>query len=90
MKVDGEDVLKYSFTRADKVPTMSMPGEHKISVNDQRSIDPALLFQRMILIVNTSADVSLEEVTSYELCPYPTSLFASCNIFRDPGKAPLS
>ena len=62
-----------------------------MKVSPGRSIDPALLFQRLIVISNTG-DFSLEEVLEYELSlsPFSPALFEASYIMRKPDKTQLA
>jgi len=85
-KMIDQNVYQYSFSRAGIASTMASNSE--VKVGDQRSIDPALLFQRFWLTSNTN-DLCAREVLEYELCPYPPALFESPNLMRKADKAPL-
>ena len=56
-----------------------IPSSRAVKVAEDRTIDPALLFQRF-LVVSQTGDLRLDEVMNYELCPYPMSLFEAKNI----------
>ena len=77
-----------------------------MKISPDRTIDPALLFQRF-LVVSRSGDLSLEEVLTYEqaspiwclarqnptlypLAPYPPALFETRNILRKADKPQLA
>ena len=78
--------------------TYELAGGHRNSHGRDRSqkhvkiapdhIHPALLFQRF-LVVSRSGDISLEEVLTYELSPYPPALFEIGNILRKADKPQL-
>ena len=68
----GKSAFTYKFKRKDKAHTLGNVSSVKI-VPD-RIIDPALLFQRF-LVVSRSGELSLEEVLSYELSPCPPLSF---------------
>ena len=59
-----------------------------VDVAKDKTIDPALLFQRF-LVVSQTADLSLDEVMAYELSPYPPSLFEAKHLLHKPNKAQL-
>ncbi|KAG0725600.1 hypothetical protein GWK47_038312 [Chionoecetes opilio] len=59
-----------------------------VDVAKDKTIDPALLFQRF-LVVSQTADLSLDEVMAHELSPYPPSLFEAKHLLRKPNKAQL-
>ena len=60
-----------------------------VKIAPDRTIDPALMFQRF-LVVSRSGDLSLEEVSTYELSPYPPALFEARNILRKADKPELA
>ena len=84
-QMEGQPVFEYSYRRK-KVKTLASTRSIKVTVD--RVIDPALLFQRF-LVVSQSGDLCLEEVMKYELSPYPPSLFEGKYILRKPDKAKL-
>ena len=63
----------------------TLASDRKVKVSEDRTIDPALLFQRF-LVVSQTGDLRLDDVMSYELCPYPMSLFEGKDILRHPDK----
>jgi len=60
-----------------------------VNITPDHTIDPALLFQRF-LVVSRSRDLSLGEVLSYELSPFPPALFEARNILRKTDKPQLA
>ena len=84
--MEGQAVFSYSHKRTNAVKTLV--STTAVTVDKERGIDPALLFQRCI-VVSQSGDLCLEEVMKYELSPYPPSLFELKNLLRKPDKAPL-
>ena len=57
-EMDGKDVFTYSFCRKDKVKALSGDEQGK-------SIDPALLFQRLLVVANAgNNDIKFEEGTN--------------------------
>ena len=84
--MEGQAVFSYSHKRTNAVKTLA--STRAVTVDKERGIDPALLFQRFI-VVSQSGDLCLEEVMKYELSPYPPSLFELKNLLRKPDKAPL-
>ena len=60
----GKSAFTYKFKRKDRAQTLGNISAVKIAPD--RTIDPALLFQRF-LVVSRSGDLSLEEVLTYEL-----------------------
>ena len=51
-KMIGKDVYDFSFKRKDAAKTMSI--KTKIGKNNEIEIDPALLFQRLLVVAKTS------------------------------------
>ena len=85
--MDGHSVFTYSHKRSLKVKTLA--SSKKVKVSEDRTIDPALLFQRF-LVVSQTGELRLDDVMSYELCPYPMSLFEAKDILRPPDKPQLA
>ena len=83
--MEGQAVFSYSHKCTDAVNTLASP--RAVTVDKERGIDPALLFQRFI-VVSQSEDICLE-VMKCELSPYPPSLFELKNLLRKPDKPPL-
>ena len=63
-EVKGQSVFSYSFKRRRKVKTLASASALKVNGEGERTIDPALLFQRM-LIMSQTGDISLEDVMGY-------------------------
>ena len=87
-----EDIIRksafiYTFKRKDRAKTLGNISAEKIAPD--RTIDPALLFKRF-LVVSRSGDLSLEEVLTYELSSYPPGLFEARNILRKADKPQLA
>jgi len=75
--MDGQSVFSYSHKRSLKAKTLA--SSKNVIVSADCSIDPALLFQRF-LVVSQTGDLRLDDVMSYELCPYRTQIFLfSCS-----------
>ena len=55
--------------------------------DDQVQVDSQLLFQRLIIVCDNS---QLDELFQYELCTYPTALFDSPFMLRQPQKPALA
>ena len=76
-KMDGQSVFSYSHKLSLKAKTLA--SSKNLNVSADRSIDPALLFQRF-LVVSQTGDLRLDDVMSYEICPYRTQIFLfSCS-----------
>ena len=74
--MDGKEIFFYSVHIKNKAKT---PEVSKIKFDDDtgRSIEPDLLFQRLLVVANTgNEDVNLDDVLKYEL--FPLALFESC------------
>ena len=87
-----EDIIRksafiYKFKRKDRAKALGNISAVKIAPG--RTIDPPLLFQRF-LVVSRSGDLSLEEVLTYELSPYPPALFETRNILRKADQPQLA
>ena len=76
--VIGQPAFTFSFKRKDKAITLG--DMSVIKVAPDQVIDPALLFQR-VLVVSKAGELSLEEFMGYELSPFPPSLFEARNVF---------
>nr|XP_055038535.1 uncharacterized protein LOC129426304 [Misgurnus anguillicaudatus] len=86
-KMVGKPVFGISFKRKDRAKTLA--DDSTIKVAQDRTIDPALLFQRF-LIMSKTEQFSLEDVMSYELCSFPAALFEGKEIFRKANKPQLA
>ena len=82
-KMYGQNIFEYTFKRKDKVKTMS--SKTKIDKKNEIEIDPALLFQRLLVVANAST-ISPNDVFSYELCSYPPAIFESSIMLRKGDK----
>ena len=60
-----------------------------VKVAKDRTIDPALLFQRF-LVVSQTGDLQIDKMMNYELSPYPMSLFEAKNILCQLDKPQLA
>ena len=83
--MENQSVL-YSYKRKMKVETLA--SARAIKVSEDQAIDPALLFQRF-LVVSQSGELGFNDVLKYELSPYPPSLFEAKYVLRKPDKAQL-
>ena len=86
-KMDGQSIFSYSYHRAMKVKPLGSVKAIKIA--EDHTIDPALFFQRFLLVSQTG-ELQLEDVMTYELCPFPMSLFEMKNVMRQPDKPQLA
>ena len=76
----------YSFKRKDAAKTMS--SKTKIEKNNEIEIDPALLFQRLLVVANASTG-SPNDVFCYELCSYPPVIFETPAMLRKSDKSKI-
>ena len=78
-----KSAFTYKFKRKHRAKTLG--NISAVNIAPARTIDPALLFQRF-LVVSRSWDLSFEEVLTYELSPYPPALFETRNTLRKADK----
>ena len=84
--MEGQAIFSYTYKRKAKVKTLA--ASRTIKITGDQTIDPALLFQRF-LVVSQSGELGLDEVLHYELLPHLPSLFEANNVSRKPDKAQL-
>ena len=77
----------YKFKVKERVKTIG--NISAVQIAPDRTIDPAILFQRF-LVVSRSGDISLEEALTYELFHYPPALFETRNILLKADKPQLA
>ena len=87
-EMEGCDIFTFSCKRKDKVKTFSDANSVKLP-NSDASIDPCLLFQRLLVVANTSS-FDVNELSKYELPAYPTSIFENTAMLREADKPPLA
>ena len=54
------------------------------------SVDPQLLFQRLVAISSANKNFDLETLFEYELLPYPPALFDTSSLMRSANKPKLA
>lgn len=86
-KMIGKPVFGISFKQKDRAKTLA--DDSTIKVTQDLTTDPALLFQRF-LIMSKTEQFSLEDVMSYELCSFPAALFEGKEIFCKANKPLLA
>ena len=69
-KMDGQSVFSYAHKRSLKVKTLASSKNVNFPKIVALCIDPALLFQRF-LVVSQTGDLRLDDVMSYELLSLP-------------------
>ena len=82
-----QPVFSFSINRTEKAKTLG--NFTALQVAPHRTIDSSVLFQRFLLVFQTG-DLSLEDVMSFELRPYPSSLFEDNKILRKADKPQLA
>ena len=85
-QMEGQAIFSYTNKRKAKVKTLA--ASRTIKITEDQTIDPALLFQRF-LVISQSGEFGLDEVLHYELSPHPPSLFEAKVVLRKPDKAQL-
>jgi len=83
----GKPAFTFTFRRKDKARTLGETSA--VTIAPDRTIDSGLLFERFLVVAKTG-ELSLEEVMSYELSPFPPALFDSINVFRKADKPQLA
>jgi len=86
-KMIGQPTFTYPCKRKDKAITMGEASAVRVTAD--RTIDPALLYQRL-LVISRGGDLSLKDVLDYELSPFPPALFEAKNIFQEADKPQLA
>ena len=83
----GKSVFDHKFKRKDKAITLG--SNSSVKVTPDKVIDPALLFQRF-LVISKSGDLLLEDVLNHELSQHPPSLFEAKHIPRKSDKPQIA
>ena len=83
----SQAAFQYSFKRKDKAKTYGHSSSMPIAPD--RTIDPALLFQRFI-VVSQTGDLSMQEVMKHELSTYLPALFKGRHIFREADRPQIA
>ena len=84
--MEGQAIFSYTYKWKAKVKTLA--ASRTIKITEYQTIDPALLFQRF-LVVSQPGELGFDEVLHYELSPHLPSLFEANNVLRKPDKARL-
>ena len=85
--MDGKTPAEYAFKKKNQVVTLGIKSSVRID-GEQIQIDPQLLFQRLITVVQSSDE--LESAFKHELCSYPSALFDSSLLLREADKPALA
>ena len=83
----GKSAFNYKFKWKDRAKTLG--NMSAVNIAPDCTNDPALLFQRFF-VVSRSGDLSLGEVLSYKLSPFPPALFEARNVHRKADKPQLA
>ena len=86
-EMDGQSVFSYSHKQSLNAKTLA--SSKNVRVSADRSIDPALQFQRF-LVDSQTGNLRINDVMSYELCLYPMSLFDGKGLLRQADKPQLA
>ena len=84
--MEGEKVTKYVFKKKNQIKLM---GAKIVSDGEVVVVDPQLLFQRLLMIVNNS-NLNIDDVFKYELSVYPPSLFTKYGLLNTAAKPKLA
>ena len=85
-KMEHQSIFKFSFKRSDKVKNLSTDA---VSTKNDIIIDPSLLFQRF-LVVSNSTPIKINEVVKFELCSYAPAIFESLEVLRKANKPQIT
>ena len=83
----SQAAFQYFFKRKDRAKTFGHSSS--VPIAPDRTIDPALLFQRFI-VVSQTGDLSMQEVMKHELSTCPPALFKGRHIFREADKLQIA
>ena len=86
--MEGKKVTDFSFKRSSQVLTLGSKTSLKVD-SDEISIDPQILFQRLVAVSDDTLD-DTEEIFRYELSSQPSSLFDSSGLLREAQKPSLA
>ena len=65
--MESAEIFTISFKKCDKVKTLGYSAH--VKTTGGRNIEPALLFQRLMLVAKTS-DLDMNSILKYEMCAY--------------------
>ena len=85
--MEGKTSDEHTFRRKDQAVTLGTKSSILID-GEEVQIDPQLLFQRLIIVAQTSDE--LESAFKHELCSYPPALFDSSLLLREAHKPALA
>ncbi len=75
-KMESKEIFSYTIKRSEKCKTMGSKSAVKVDDSSDISIDSTLLFQRLLVLANSSK-MTLTDCIDYELCSYAPALFES-------------
>lgn len=86
--MEGKTVSDLVLKKKDQVITLGTKKSLKVD-GHPITVDPQLLFQRFITVANTTYE-DKKELFQFELCSFPSALFESHELLRQPNKATLA
>ena len=86
--MEGKNIIDYTFKRSSQVVTLGAKNSLKVG-GEEISIDPQILFQRLIAVSDDTLD-NTEEIFSNELSSRPSALFDSSGLLREAQKPALA
>ena len=86
--MEGQNVVNFTFKRAQQAITMGSKSNVKVG-GEEISINPQLLFQRLISVSDDSLD-DPEDLFRFELCSHPSALFDWSGLLREAQKSSLA
>ena len=86
-KIVGKSFADISFKRSEKVKNLSVMSKSMQLGSQTVAINSQMLFNRILSVIDKSSD--LLEYMSFELCPWPPSLFSDSITFRKTTKSVL-
>lgn len=89
-KIDGAKFTDVSFKRSEQVKTLALV-TNVVTVSKKKhfNIDPTVLFNRLLVIMQRNPENNLEQYFAYELAAKPTSLFRD-SFMRKTDKSQLA
>ena len=87
--MDGQTTSEYVIKK--KHQTINFASKNKVNINENYSfsVDPKLLFQRLIVMTDDYS-VTLKEALQYELTSFPLSIFEDANNMSHAYKSALA
>ena len=86
--MENEATIEYTFQKKDRITPIETNSTVTID-GESVSVDPQLLFQRLVTAAGDLYD-NPAEIFKYELCSFPSALFESPSLMRVANKAALA